>query len=164
MSLFKEWTALAESQTEATIDKFWENYSGAETKIYTDILTEKSGKFTGNFSELVKKYDTEPLIFTGFLDGITSSLKNEINLDTITEESEIDLEIDLEKLFFNMLKAGADYLFTLEQWDEILTPERKKEITDDFRRSRTVVKGEKIGRNDPCPCGSGKKYKKCCGK
>ncbi len=29
--------------------------------------------------------------------------------------------------------------------------------------SRTVVKAPKIGRNDPCPCGSGKKYKKCCG-
>lgn len=29
---------------------------------------------------------------------------------------------------------------------------------------RPIVKGEKIGRNDPCPCGSGKKYKKCCGK
>jgi len=27
----------------------------------------------------------------------------------------------------------------------------------------TVVKGEKVGRNDPCPCGSGKKYKNCCG-
>jgi uncharacterized protein YecA (UPF0149 family) len=26
-----------------------------------------------------------------------------------------------------------------------------------------VKKGEKVGRNDPCPCGSGKKYKKCCG-
>ncbi|MGQ9733412.1 MAG: SEC-C metal-binding domain-containing protein, partial [Candidatus Zipacnadales bacterium] len=26
-----------------------------------------------------------------------------------------------------------------------------------------VVKGRKVGRNDPCPCGSGKKYKKCCG-
>ena len=26
-----------------------------------------------------------------------------------------------------------------------------------------VVKGQKVGRNDPCPCGSGKKYKKCCG-
>ncbi|HHX32016.1 MAG TPA: SEC-C domain-containing protein, partial [Bacteroidales bacterium] len=25
-----------------------------------------------------------------------------------------------------------------------------------------VIKKEKIGRNDPCPCGSGKKYKKCC--
>ncbi len=31
-------------------------------------------------------------------------------------------------------------------------------------RNRTVVKGKKIGRNDPCPCGSGKKYKNCCGK
>jgi preprotein translocase subunit SecA len=29
---------------------------------------------------------------------------------------------------------------------------------------KQVVKGEKIGRNDPCPCGSGKKYKKCCGR
>ena len=34
----------------------------------------------------------------------------------------------------------------------------------DQKRSRTVVKGPKIGRNDPCPCGSGKKYKFCCGK
>ncbi|MBR2973504.1 MAG: SEC-C domain-containing protein, partial [Clostridia bacterium] len=29
--------------------------------------------------------------------------------------------------------------------------------------SKTVKVGEKVGRNDPCPCGSGKKYKKCCG-
>jgi preprotein translocase subunit SecA len=28
---------------------------------------------------------------------------------------------------------------------------------------QTVTRGKKIGRNDPCPCGSGKKYKKCCG-
>lgn len=32
------------------------------------------------------------------------------------------------------------------------------------RANRTVVKNKKVGRNDPCPCGSGKKYKKCCGK
>jgi preprotein translocase subunit SecA len=31
-------------------------------------------------------------------------------------------------------------------------------------KQQTVVKGEKVGRNDPCPCGSGKKYKKCCGR
>ena len=30
--------------------------------------------------------------------------------------------------------------------------------------SKPIVKGKKVGRNDPCPCGSGKKYKKCCGK
>jgi len=27
----------------------------------------------------------------------------------------------------------------------------------------TIIKGAQPGRNDPCPCGSGKKYKKCCG-
>ena len=32
------------------------------------------------------------------------------------------------------------------------------------KRSTTVVKEKKIGRNEPCPCGSGKKYKNCCGK
>ena len=31
------------------------------------------------------------------------------------------------------------------------------------KSSKTVVKPPKVGRNDPCPCGSGKKYKKCCG-
>ena len=31
------------------------------------------------------------------------------------------------------------------------------------QQRKPVVKGEKVGRNDPCPCGSGKKYKKCCG-
>ena len=31
------------------------------------------------------------------------------------------------------------------------------------RKKLTVVKSEKVGRNDPCPCGSGKKYKNCCG-
>ena len=32
------------------------------------------------------------------------------------------------------------------------------------RSSQPVVRKDKVGRNDPCPCGSGKKYKKCCGK
>jgi len=32
-------------------------------------------------------------------------------------------------------------------------------------KAKTIVnEGPKVGRNDPCPCGSGKKYKQCCGK
>jgi preprotein translocase subunit SecA len=30
------------------------------------------------------------------------------------------------------------------------------------KKSRTVVSRPKVGRNDPCPCGSGRKFKKCC--
>ena len=39
-----------------------------------------------------------------------------------------------------------------------------KELLLEQKKSGTVVKAKKIGRNDPCPCGSGKKYKYCCGK
>lgn len=63
-----------------------------------------------------------------------------------------------------MLDAEADYLYSLPQWEQLLTEEKRKEITKAYKKSKTVVKGEKIGRNDPCPCGSGKKYKKCCGR
>jgi preprotein translocase subunit SecA len=34
----------------------------------------------------------------------------------------------------------------------------------EVKKAKTVRSGAKVGRNDPCPCGSGKKYKKCCGK
>ncbi len=47
---------------------------------------------------------------------------------------------------------------------------RKAQVTREHRGdgesegATTVRKGKKVGRNDPCPCGSGKKYKKCCGR
>ena len=82
----------------------------------------------------------------------------------MTLDTEIDLDVDFEKLYFNMHKADADYLWSLEEWNEVLPEERRKEIYDDYRRSRTVHVEKKPGRNDPCPCGSGKKYKNCCGK
>jgi preprotein translocase subunit SecA len=41
----------------------------------------------------------------------------------------------------------------------------KENLTDGSVSKKTVVvrKAERVGRNDLCPCGSGKKYKKCCG-
>ena len=71
---------------------------------------------------------------------------------------------DKEKLYKNMVDARADWLYELPQWDAIFTPEKRKELYLEQKKSGTVVKAKKIGRNDPCPCGSGKKYKYCCGK
>ena len=45
----------------------------------------------------------------------------------------------------------------------VMTEERRKELYKIQKSSKTVVKPPKVGRNDPCPCGSGKKFKKCCG-
>ena len=60
--------------------------------------------------------------------------------------------------------AKADWLYNLEEWDNLLTPERRKELYKEQKLSGTVIKEKKVGRNDPCPCGSGKKYKYCCGR
>lgn len=163
MTLYKQWVELMETQTEETFEEFWEEYSSAESRIYAHILENKDEHLKGKIGELAAKFEVRPVIFMGFLDGINTSLVTPNELDAFTEETEIDLDIDMEKLFFNMLKADADYLYTLPQWDNILSEEKRLSILKDFNRSRIVVKEKEPGRNDPCPCGSGKKYKKCCG-
>ena len=163
MSLYKQWIKLMESQTEETFDAFWEEYSATETRIYQHILANKDEHLAGKFSDLVAQFEANPVIFMGFLDGINTSLNQANDLESITEETELDLDVDFEKLFFNMLKADADYLYTLEEWNDVLTEEKMVQIVKDFKRSKTVHKEKEPGRNDPCPCGSGKKYKKCCG-
>ena len=46
----------------------------------------------------------------------------------------------------------------MKQQDDAIEASKEKKV-ETIRN-----KGPKIGRNDPCPCGSGKKYKNCCGK
>ena len=163
MSLYKQWVDLMEGQTDETFESFWEEYSSTEKRIYEYILSNKDKHLKGKFSDLAEQFKADAVIFMGLLDGINTSLKEANDLEKFTEDTEIDLDVDMEKLFFNMLKADADYLYTLPQWDDVLTEEKRKEIVKDFKRSKTVHKEKTPGRNDPCPCGSGKKYKKCCG-
>lgn len=99
----------------------------------------------------------------GFLDGINESLNETLDLESMDESTTVHLDIDLEKLFYNMLDAKADYLYELPQWDAIFSDDKRKEIRKAFNNSKTVRSEVRIGRNDPCPCGSGKKYKKCHG-
>ena len=47
--------------------------------------------------------------------------------------------------------------------EQVLKPTSASGAGDDSVKKEPVKKGEKVGRNEPCPCGSGKKYKKCCG-
>ncbi len=120
----------------------------------------------GTVKELAEKYGTEVLIMTGFLDGINESLKGYENpIDTMTEDTVVKIEIDPEKLYYNMVEAKASWLYELPQWTEILSAETRTELYKKQKASGTVRRqGHKIYPNDPCPCGSGKKYKKCCGR
>ena len=163
MSLYKQWLDLMEGQTDETFEAFWKEYSETETRVYAHILESKEPRLTGKFSELTAKFEADPVIFMGFLDGIQTSLNNPFELDAVTEDTDIDLDIDFEKLYFNMLKADADYLYTLKAWEGIFSEDKIMQIIKDFKRSKIVHKEKEPGRNDPCPCGSGKKYEKCCG-
>ena len=73
---------------------------------------------------------------------------------------EIEKAINVANIGINPSNDGKCVRLVIPQ----VTEERRKELYKESRNSTTVVKGKKIGRNDPCPCGSGKKYKKCCGK
>ncbi len=165
MSLFENWrsTAYNSEQDEKEQKKFWDVYFEKEEAVYEKLLTNPGEIVEGTVAELAAKYDMDAMTFVGYLDGINDSLVNPMNLEELEESSIVKLEIDHEKLYYNMLAAKAEWLYSLPQWDSILTPEKRKEITKEQRLSGTVVKAKEPGRNDPCPCGSGKKYKKCCG-
>ncbi len=64
---------------------------------------------------------------TGFLDGINESLKGYENpIDTMEEDTEVKIEIDPEKLYYNMVEAKATWLYELPQWDRILSLREEK--------------------------------------
>jgi len=163
MSLFEQWKEIAyKERTQEEYDAFWQNYLPNEQEIYVELLTNFETPFSGTVAELSSKFNFDTTTFLGFLDGINSSLTEEIELEPLTEKSNVELSIDFEKLYFNMHAANADWLYNLDEWEPILTEEERSEITKNYNRSKIVVKDKKIGRNEPCPCGSGKKYKQCC--
>lgn len=164
MSLYTEWEDQANAERgPEEYNKFWEDYFLEEKNAYNIILDEKSNVVSGTVAELSKKYGVSEVTFMGIIDGINSSLEAEIDPANLDSDSVVELKIIFEKLYFNMLDAKADWLYNLPQWDDILTEDKRKDITKEFRESK-IVRVEKVGRNEPCPCGSGKKYKKCCGK
>lgn len=164
MTIFKQWKDLIENQTDETFEAFWKDYSETETRIYTAILNHPTEALAGTFQELVDRFEADPVLFMGFLDGIQSSLVDSFSLENIEEASALSILVNPEALYLNMLIADADYLFNLPQWDNVLSDAKRNAITKVYKKTKTVVNNSKTGRNDPCPCGSGKKYKHCCGK
>lgn len=166
LTLLETWRGIAYSAevSQQESDRFWSNYFVLEKGIYEQILANPDEVVTGTVKELAEKYNVELLIMVGFLDGINESLKQENPIDTMTEDTVVNLGYDKELLYKNMVEAKAEWLYTLEAWDSLIPEDRRKELYKEQKSSHTVVKGTKVGRNEPCPCGSGKKYKFCCGK
>ena len=166
MSLLQTWRDKAYDQNadKGALQRFWQNYFLLEKGIYEQLLTNPDEEVKGTVKELADKYNIDVFAMTGFLDGINDSLKVPNPIEEMEEDTVVSLKFDKEKLYKNMVDAKADWLYELPQWDKIFDKEKKHELYLEQKKSGTIVKGPKIGRNDPCPCGSGKKYKQCCGK
>lgn len=166
MALLKEWrdTAYSQQMDKGALQRFWGKYFEIEKGIYEQLLENPDEEVKGTVKELAEKYGIEVFTMTGFLDGINESLKEENPIEEMEEDTVVSLVFDKEKLYKNMVAAKADWLYELPQWENIFSEEKRKELYKEQKESGTIRKEKKVGRNDPCPCGSGKKYKKCCGR
>ena len=165
-TLLEQWrdTGYSKEMDKASLQKFWGTYFQTEKEIYEKLLENPDEEVKGTVKELAEKYGINVFTMTGFLDGINDSLKVANPIETMDEDTEVSLAFDKELLYKNMVDAKADWLYELPQWDKIFTEEKKKVLYKEQKNARTIHVEKKVYPNDPCPCGSGKKYKKCCGK
>jgi preprotein translocase subunit SecA len=166
MTLLEQWRKLAynEDLGKKQLDGFWAEYFDIEKEIYGQLLEEPTTQVVGTVKELAEKYNQEVLTMVGFLDGIDESLLEKNPLETLDEDTQVSLAFDTERLYKNMVGAKADWLYNLPQWESIYDEETRKRFYKEQKESGTIRKEKKIGRNDPCPCESGRKYKQCCGR
>ena len=166
MALLQKWRDMAYSETanKGDLQRLWADYFQKEKEIYAELLTNPDEEVRGSVKELAEKYSVDLMTMTGFLDGINDSLKSANPIEEMEEDTQVGLGFDKALLYKNMVAAGADWLYDLPQWEDIFDEETRKALYKEQKSSTTIVKPDKIYPNDPCPCGSGKKYKKCCGK
>ena len=166
MALLQKWQEIAynEKMEQGELQRFWQRYFLLEKGVYEQLLTNPDEAVEGTVKELAEKYNLDILEMAGFLDGINESLVTPNPIETMEEDTRVSLAFDKASLYKNMVAAKAEWLYELPMWDEIFDAETKKALYLEQKKSGTVIVGKKVGRNEPCPCGSGKKYKHCCGR
>ena len=166
MALIDRWHDLAYKENAGKeIKKIWDKYFTEEKDIYKRLLSNVEKEISGTVEDLANEFNMDVVYFAGFLEGINESIEKPNQLEKLKENSKIKIKIKPEELYFNMVKAKANWLYELPEWDSILSKEKRVELYRKCKDEQIVKReGDKVYPNDPCPYGSGKKYKKCCGK
>ncbi|RGB68920.1 preprotein translocase subunit SecA [Provencibacterium massiliense] len=146
-----------------------------------EIYQKREEMFTPRFMRELERVILLKNVDLHWMDHIDNmeELKKGIYLRSYAQKDPV-VEYRLEG--FEMFDAMIDsirentvrHLFTVQVRTDSEEPKREK-VADDKdmvasggstepEQKQPVRKGQKVGRNDPCPCGSGKKYKKCCGR
>jgi len=166
--------------TARSTDLVFEKVSQIKDKILEwtqEIYRERESRIGSEIMRQLERYVLLRIIDEKWMDHLYSMdiLREGIGLRAYGQK---DPKIEYINEAFDMFKALMDrvqeeaikYLFKVEVRKGEMEENRRYQVTrevhgeDGDARARTVVrKGKKVGRNDPCPCGSSKKYKKCCG-
>lgn len=135
------------------IDTLWIDHLDA-----IDNLREGIGlRAYGQMEPLVEYKKESYRMFQQFLAGIRSEIVNMIfKIRIQTNEPQPEQESRLTKAAEKSVESGPKKVENASIM--------KRESKNQAEKNQTVLKKDKVGRNDLCPCGSGKKYKKCCGK
>ena len=161
---------------EGDIDKVLE---GREGKEYCVLPKEELLKYSNEYYIKKTKYydDLEKYLLKHIknkeaVEGIISDISIECVMDTFDLQQLINrlqmmgMQIEDLKEAQKLFSLCVEFGNNTPKWiNKGWTPaELVKKETGKSGNNLTVVTANKVGRNDPCPCGSGKKYKKCCGR
>lgn len=180
----KDYEEILEAANENVLKKYRLNLSEIKDKqeevvidvIYHKVVEDYQEKIKDLPNEIINEFEKAislRVIDSNWMEHIStmSHLREGVGLRGYANENPLDAYTKEGYILFdNMLnKINSEISIYLLKSEIKQNTERKqvskKIITnDDDSTSKTVKKSNKIGRNDPCPCGSGKKYKNCCGK
>ena len=146
MALLENWQKVAynEKTNKQELQRFWQRYFLVEKGVYEKLLVNPDEHVEGTVKELAEKYELSIMDMTGFLDGINESLIAPNPIDTMEEDTVVNLNFDKEKLYKNMVEARADWLYELPMWEEIFDQETRHRLFLEQRKSGTVVTGKKV--------------------
>ena len=114
-TLLEQWRDMAYDQKadRGKLQRFWAVYFNTEKEIYEKLLTNPDEVVAGTVKELADKFQVDLMTMVGFLDGINDSLKEANPIETMEEDTVVNLAFDKEKLYKNMVDAKADWLYEL---------------------------------------------------
>ncbi|MDR1208889.1 MAG: SEC-C domain-containing protein [Clostridiales bacterium] len=166
MGLYENWAKRAYTPDGRPNERHWKAYRSQEREAFRRILAERTERFEGTIAALAEKYGLSETAMIGFIDGVNEVIDPAQELSSIEDGgAEVSFALDFEKLYKRMVELKAEYLYTLPEWGNIFDGDTRARLFAEQKSSKTVARAEpRIGRNDPCPCGSGRKYKQCCGK
>ena len=163
MALFDAWKRLAFDPQGQPVKHVWDAFMEKENNVYANLLINKTNRVEGTIAEVAESFRLTAVQMSQFLHGIHECVEVP-TIEELEENTPLVMEIDFERLYKQMVEYKAEALYKLPEWEGIFTREQQKQFYSEQKRSHTIIRNEaKVGRNDPCPCNSGKKYKKCCG-